>query len=364
MRHVTVYRDPAHYAGWPANYGMWSWGDEVVLCFTRGHPGPSGGLHTRDKSRPFTTIQARSVDGGLSWESDEFPGRTPGGRALSADEHQEPHLQVAALLDGSDGPGRAPGDADFTDPDFALMCARSGLDGGARAWFYTSVDRCRTWDGPYRLPAFGLPGIAARTDYVVTGPSSATFWLTAAKSNGREGRVFCARTDDGGVSFEFVAWLDDEPAGFAIMPSSIQLVGGGFRTAVRRSEGDGAARRNWIDLYASEDDGARWRLLSRPLEDTGRSGNPPTLTALADHRLVLTYGYRAPSYGMRAKISADDGATWGPEVVLRADGGGADLGYPRTVGRADGRLVTAYYFHDSADSERYIAATIWRPDMA
>lgn len=363
MKHVTVYRDPQRYAGWPANYGMWSWGDELVLCFTSGHPGASGGLHTRDKSRPFTTIQARSVDGGQSWENDEFPGRTPGGRALSADEHQEPSLRVAAVLDGPDGPAPAPGDVDFTHPDFALMCARSGLGGGARAWFYTSTDRCRTWDGPYALPTFGLPGIAARTDYLVTGPAAATLWLTAAKSDGHEGRVFCACTDDGGATFRFQSWLDDEPAGFAIMPASVRLADGGLRTAVRRSEGDGSARRNWIDLYASDDDGASWRRLSRPLEDTGRSGNPPTLTAIAAGRLVLTYGFRAPAYGMRAKTSSDGGSTWSPEIVLRADGGGADLGYPRTVARADGQLVTAYYFHDEPAGERYIAATIWRPEI-
>ena len=31
MQHVTVYRDPNRYAGWPANYGMWAWGDEGEL---------------------------------------------------------------------------------------------------------------------------------------------------------------------------------------------------------------------------------------------------------------------------------------------------------------------------------------------
>jgi hypothetical protein len=38
-----------------------------------------------------------------------------------------------------------------------------------------------------------------------------------------------------------------------------------------------------------------------------------------------------------------------------------DLGYPRTVQRPDGKLVTIYYFNDRPDTERYIAATIWDP---
>jgi hypothetical protein len=51
--------------------------------------------------------------------------------------------------------------------------------------------------------------------------------------------------------------------------------------------------------------------------------------------------------------------TWGPELMLRDDAGTWDLGYPRTVQRADGKIVTVYYFNDAKDRERYIAATIW-----
>ena len=34
MQHVNIYRKKDRYAGWPANYGMWSWGDEIVLGWT------------------------------------------------------------------------------------------------------------------------------------------------------------------------------------------------------------------------------------------------------------------------------------------------------------------------------------------
>ena len=36
MNHVTVYREAGDYAGWPANYGIWSWGNEIVTGFTLG----------------------------------------------------------------------------------------------------------------------------------------------------------------------------------------------------------------------------------------------------------------------------------------------------------------------------------------
>ncbi|NJN83291.1 MAG: exo-alpha-sialidase [Caldilineaceae bacterium] len=318
-------------------------------------------FHPRDKSRPFVAMQARSLDGGRTWQVDETPCRTPGGRSLSADEHVLPEHQLSTALDQEDGIRPPPDGIDFAHPDFALMCARTGLTAGARSWFYASTDRCRSWQGPYALPSFDQSGIAARTDYVVEGPSSCLLFLTAAKPNGDEGRVFCARTEDGGKSFGFVDWVTPEPAGYAIMPASVRLPGGRLLCAVRyrgsRSDGPNAAC--WIDLFTADDGGAKWRLLARPVADTGFGGNPPTLTRLADGRLCITYGFRAEPFGIRAVISEDDGQSWGAPIVLRADGGNHDLGYPRTVQRPDGKLVTVYYFNDRPDGERYIGATLW-----
>jgi hypothetical protein len=210
---------------------------------------------------------------------------------------------------------------------------------------------------------FGQTGIAARTDYLVSDQNTCTLFLTAAKPNGREGRVFCARTTDGGQTFDFLAWVGPEYARYSIMPASVRLSETELLAALR-CQNDGPTREqtdNWIDLYLSEDDGLSWELLSRPIEATGRGGNPPTLTKLQDGRLCLTYGFRDAPYGIRAKVSADNGQSWGEEIVLREDGGNHDLGYPRTVQRSDGSLVTAYYYNDHPESERYIAATIWRP---
>jgi hypothetical protein len=79
----------------------------------------------------------------------------------------------------------------------------------------------------------------------------------------------------------------------------------------------------------------------------------------------LTYGCRAAPYSIRARLSSNGGRTWGKELVLRDDGGGRDLGYPRSVQRPDGKVVTIYYFWDrKTGPERYIAATIWDPGPA
>ena len=46
-------------------------------------------------------------------------------------------------------PRPCPGGIEFAHPDFALMCARTGLGAGTRAWFYTSTalrEICDIWD--------------------------------------------------------------------------------------------------------------------------------------------------------------------------------------------------------------------------
>jgi hypothetical protein len=82
---------------------------------------------------------------------------------------------------------------------------------------------------------------------------------------------------------------------------------------------------------------------------------------LSDGRICLTYGFRDAPSGIHAVLSDDDGRSWGTEIVLRDDGGNHDVGYPRSVQRSDGCVVTVYYYNDSPDGERYIAATIWKP---
>jgi hypothetical protein len=65
---------------------------------------------------------------------------------------------------------------------------------------------------------------------------------------------------------------------------------------------------------------------------------------------------------MRARISRDNGKTWGREIVLRDDGAVADLGYARSVQRGDGKLVTSYYYATTTNPEQHIAAPIWDPN--
>lgn len=364
--HVIVYREAGKFAGWPANYGMWLWGNEIVVGFTQCTHMARAGFHARTEDLPAYPLQARSLDGGHSWTTIRTPAPSPGGRGFSADEHMAEELQVArAIEQGLEPlPRPCPGEIDFTNPDFAMMCARTGLGGGTTAWFYLSDDRARTWQGPFSLPMFGQTGIEARTDVIVDGPSECRLFVTAARENGEEGKgVLMARTVDGGRSFEQVSWVTTSEQVESIMPSSVRVDDRTLLTAVRCSQAQGEFERvpTWIDLHRSTDNGATFHFLNRPVPDAGSGGNPPAMLKLHDGRICLTYGYRAAPFGIRARLSEDGGQSWGEAIHLRDDGGCSDLGYPRTVQRPDGVIVTTYYFNEHPETERYIGATLWRP---
>lgn len=337
-RNVIVFAEAGRFGGWPANHGIWSWGDEIVVGFRAGHFKRTAQGHAIDREKPAEEWQARSKNGGDTWLIEKPRGLVP------------PKL-------GGKDPVDCPGGLDFSHPGMALMFRSSnGKEGESR--FYYSQDRAQTWQGPYRVPGFGQPGIDARTDYLVNGKHDLSALITVRKQNGREGRVMLIRTTDGGRSWRNVSWVGPEPEGFAIMSSSLRLSGKRILTTIRRKEKD----ENWIEAWLSEDDGGSWRFLNRPAPSTGASsGNPPSLLRLKDGRLCLIYGYRAVPFGMRARLSSDEGRNWGEEIHLRDDAGCWDLGYPRSVQRTDGKVFTAYYYNDHPDRERYIAGTIWQP---
>jgi Neuraminidase (sialidase) len=237
----------------------------------------------------------------------------------------------------------------------------------AQGIFYYSYDRGHKWEGPFALPDLDTAGLVPRTDYIVESKDSVTVFLTANQSDKKEGRVLCARTSDGGATWKFISWVTPEPPpsanyppngySYAIMPSAVRLSDKDLVCAVRWREG----KPSWITVYDSHDNGRTWSDLGKVVPSTGE-GNPPSMIKLKDGRICLTYGYRAEPYSICAKISADGGKTWTKEIVLRNDGGNRDLGYPRTVLRPDGKVVTTYYIWDrESGPERYIGATIWDP---
>src|ERR687883_402740 len=84
--HVMVYHRPGRFAGWPANHGIWSWGNEILVGFSAGtHKDLGPDRHAIDRTKPEEHLLARSRDGGLTWAVED-PSRKgaliPAGKML------------------------------------------------------------------------------------------------------------------------------------------------------------------------------------------------------------------------------------------------------------------------------------------
>lgn len=342
MKHSLVYYEEGRFGGWPANNGIWIWDNEILVGFQLAHFESKDDTHSVDREKPSVKAFARSLDGGETWTIEEHP---------------------EWKFENEGAP--SPGNIDFAHPDFALY-----------AWhgnFCYSYDRGKTWNGPYTFTDFGTGmELTSRTDYIVNSKDECLLFLSAKVPQVTAGkyqdRALSAITRDGGKTFEFLSWIsgEEEPIR-SVMPSTVRVSDTELVTVLRRRwDPPGEPRREltWVDAYGSSDNGKSWEFLSRVgYAGLGKhNGNPPSMVRLQDGRLCATYGWRAPLLGMRAKISEDNGKSWGPEINLRGDARTWDFGYPRMVQRPDGQVVTIYYYTTEKNPEQHIAATIWNPN--
>ena len=107
-QHRFVYKEAGQFAGWPANGGIWHWGDEILVRFQIGTYDNSGGGHAISRDEPSRQILARSLDGGETWQPEE--------------------IEVYPTESTS---------IDFAHSDFAMQCNGSK--------FRISYDRGKTW---------------------------------------------------------------------------------------------------------------------------------------------------------------------------------------------------------------------------
>lgn len=352
IQHGIVYYEDGGFAGWPANNGIWCWDDEILTGFVVSYHVEKTG-HSYDPSIACNKY-ARSKDGGVTWVIEDAYGNGQTAWGHDNNVSREKAVAPAPLQESM---------TDFTNPDFILTLQRHNNHNGP-SHFYYSGDRGGSWIGPFSFPDLGTNGVASRTDYIIDGEKELSAFLTVAKSNKKEGRVALSRTNDGGLNWEIVSWIGPEPEGFDIMSSSVRLSPTELITVIRSRTENG---QDLLTSYFSVDNGKTWEKLKDPVADTGKGGSPPALVKLDDGRLALAYIYRS-EFGSRVNVrfSSDNGRNWGDEIVLRSgDGATRDVGYPRMVQRADGKLVLIYYWNNAnqkgAKPYRYIASTIFDP---
>ena len=304
---------------------------------------PDGAIAAVIHNQPSHGTQAgdadcyASTDGGRTWAKRGTPAP------------HEPETNRMNLAAGVAGNG-----------DLIVACAgwsnqyeegKSGIPFRAHAlepWLSRSADGGRTWvvdkaSFPGRLPTgdlctpFGdiLPGADGKLRVAAYGAA---------------GRVFIYHSEDDGKTWGEPVALDDD--GDAYEPALLHL-GDGKWLAVTRWDG--------LTLYASDDDAKTW---TRQMPVTGAAQHPGHLLRLADGRVLLSYGNRTPGdKGVDVRLSSDEGKTWGePRRVVDFEGDG---GYPSSVQRPDGQIVTAYYATKIEGHGRYhMGVVIWVPPAA
>ena len=127
MEHIIVYTQENHFAGWPANNGLWAWdGTEILVGFTVGAFAEQKGHNIQI---PYRSLLARSLDGGQSWQVEE-PDNYVGQEGV-----------IKPL----------PSPIDFANPNLAIRMVGTGYHGNevAQGCFYYSTNRGRNWLGPF-----------------------------------------------------------------------------------------------------------------------------------------------------------------------------------------------------------------------
>jgi BNR repeat-like domain len=370
-RHGIVWRSETEFCGWPHYCGLWKVkSGELVVGFKRiaiDYRDQAAVSHNRLTYRQGELYLIRSSDNGCTWDPDSFQ---PVHRLnITAEE-------IEALGLRSYEPE---GPLDLSSADTLIMSGAvpALYKPDSQAWLRASEDGGKTWRRPILLPLCGLPALTGNSSSMLREDGMHLMGLTVTRDGGWTNQPIVYASSDG-MTWRFLStivptaddgssWSDRRrPFIFGairyIYPKLVPLADGRILCGLRfQREADGVI---WTEVHESGDGGRTWSYLSR----VGDWGAPGDIIEMQDGRIACVYGYRLPPYGIRSRTSEDGGRTWGPEQVLRDDGGSWDLGYPRVIEHEEGRLLTVYYMNLASDPKqtnggiRHIAWTDFKPE--
>ena len=152
-------------------------------------------------------------------------------------------------------------------------------------------------------------------------------------------KIGVCESNDDGLTWQWLADIPTRKGDSAAKDyHELHAVEASDGTLIAQIRNHAKADANWTLQTESTDGGRTW---SEPHPIC--FGNPSHLLKLRDGRLLMTYGHRRKPFGNQARLSTDNGRTWGNEIIISGDGMGGDLGYPSTVELADGALLTVWY---------------------
>jgi hypothetical protein len=178
-------------------------------------------------------------------------------------------------------------------------------------------------------------------------------------------RLECYGQKENG-EFEYISFIENVCDEFGPIlscePHSIVLPDGKIIVHIRVQRYQGPSPVFTIYQSESYDNG---KTFTKPHSIGLKHGAPSHILRHSSGVLIASYGYREKPYGQRVMFSADHGETWDTDYILRDDGPTSDLGYPATVERKDGSLLTVYYQQEPGRQNCVIMQSCWElPDLS
>ncbi len=226
------------------------------------------------------------------------------------------------------------------------------IDKVLRTWVCRSDDGGKTWtldkeSFPENSPE-GTPLIPFGSVAIAKDGSLVTAAYTTIEKEKKWWQSYAVRSSDGGKTWTVGVPIDPTRA---LNETFLWHDGNGRWIAV--------GRHSRLELYESTDDARTWKHLCTATEN---NCVPGMIIKLADGRLLLSHGNRIKgSERVDLRVSDDGGKSWSQPARL-VDFITFDGGYPSSVQRPDGQIVTAYYAKKTEYHDGYhMGVVIWDP---
>ncbi len=221
-----------------------------------------------------------------------------------------------------------------------------------------STNGGKSWEAPIYPPnitpevnfdALGNPLRAYNRGAMFEGKDKKVYWIVAAHDSLNKTSNHLLISENKGITWEYSSVVAmDEKISFN-EASIIETPKGDLVGFIRTSGADDQAF-----ISRSSDGGKTFKW-----ESMGFQGHPLNALRLPDNRVLLTYGYRHKPFGIRARILNAECTNFetAPEMIIRDDGGNADIGYTWPVQLSKNRVLVVYYFN-LENGTRHIAGSI------